>query len=155
MPTAVRIIRTHQVKEGTLGRTACFPARSSIAFTAAVLGRDEDGRPEWNRRMLDLSLRAGFEMRLCRPYPGPDQGLGESGVNPADAVEPVTQIQPRAALEPASGLRTTTLTPTEPYQGSSSETATAPITEPIPEPALEEPTPDPISEPTTGTLEDL
>ena len=33
-----------------------------------VLGRDEEGRTEWNRRMLDFSLRMGFELRLCRPY---------------------------------------------------------------------------------------
>ena len=32
-----------------------------------VLGRDDDGRPEWNSRMLDFALRVGFEMRLCRP----------------------------------------------------------------------------------------
>ena len=35
-------------------------------------------------------------------------------------------------LEPASGLWATTLTPTEPYAGSSSETAADPITEPDP-----------------------
>ena len=45
-----------------------------------VLGRDEDGRPEWNRRMLDLSLRTGFEMRLCRPYRPQTKGKVESGV---------------------------------------------------------------------------
>ena len=38
------------------------------------------GRPEWNRRMLDLSLRAGFEMRLCRPYRAQTNGKVESGV---------------------------------------------------------------------------
>ena len=26
-----------------------------------VLGRDEDGRPEWQRRVLDLSLRVGMQ----------------------------------------------------------------------------------------------
>ena len=45
-----------------------------------VLGRDEEGRPEWNRRMLDLSLRVGFEMRLCRPYRAQTKGKVESGV---------------------------------------------------------------------------
>ena len=45
-----------------------------------VLGRDGDGRPEWNSRMLDLSLRVGFEMRLCRPYRAQTKGKGESGV---------------------------------------------------------------------------
>ena len=33
-----------------------------------TLGRDEEGRTEWNRRMLDFALRLGFEFRLCRPY---------------------------------------------------------------------------------------
>ena len=44
-----------------------------------VRGRDEEGRPEWNRRMLDLSLRAGFEIRLCRPYRAQTNGKVESG----------------------------------------------------------------------------
>ncbi len=33
-----------------------------------TLGRDEEGRTEWNRRMLDFALRLGFESRLCQPY---------------------------------------------------------------------------------------
>ena len=45
-----------------------------------VLGRDGDGRPEWNSRMLDLSLRVGFGMRLCRPYRAQTKGKVESGV---------------------------------------------------------------------------
>ena len=45
-----------------------------------VLGRDDDGRPEWNSRMLDFALRAGFEMRLCRPYRAQTKGKVESGV---------------------------------------------------------------------------
>ncbi|MDE0132013.1 MAG: IS21 family transposase [bacterium] len=45
-----------------------------------VLGRDDAGRPEWNSRMLDLSLRVGFEMRLCRPYRAQTKGKVESGV---------------------------------------------------------------------------
>lgn len=45
-----------------------------------VLGRDSDGRPEWNSRMLDFSLRVGFEMRLCRPYRAQTKGKVESGV---------------------------------------------------------------------------
>ena len=45
-----------------------------------VLGRDADGPPEWNRRMLDFSLRMGFELRLCRPYQAQIKGKVESGV---------------------------------------------------------------------------
>ena len=45
-----------------------------------VLGRDEAGRPEWNRRMLDFSLRVGFELRLCQPYRAQTKGKVESGV---------------------------------------------------------------------------
>ncbi len=45
-----------------------------------VLGRDVDGRPEWNSRMLDFALRVGFEMRLCRPYRAQTKGKVESGV---------------------------------------------------------------------------
>ena len=33
-----------------------------------VLGRDDDGRAQWNGRILDFTRRVGFEMRLCRPY---------------------------------------------------------------------------------------
>lgn len=45
-----------------------------------VLGRDTDGRPEWNRRMLDMSLRMGFELRVCQPYRAQTKGKVESGV---------------------------------------------------------------------------
>ena len=45
-----------------------------------ILGRDQEGRAEWNRRMLDFSLRAGFEMRVCRPYRAQTKGKVESGV---------------------------------------------------------------------------
>ena len=45
-----------------------------------VLGRDGDGRPEWNSRMLDFSLRVGFDLRLCRPYRAQTKGKVESGV---------------------------------------------------------------------------
>ena len=45
-----------------------------------MLGRDDDGRPEWNSRMLDFALRVGFEMRLCRPYRAQTKGKVESGV---------------------------------------------------------------------------
>lgn len=45
-----------------------------------VLGRDADGRPEWNRRMLDMSLRMGFELRVCQPYRAQTKGKVESGV---------------------------------------------------------------------------
>ena len=33
-----------------------------------ILGPDEEGRAEWNQRMLDFALRVGFEIRLCQPY---------------------------------------------------------------------------------------
>ena len=45
-----------------------------------TLGRDEEGRTEWNRRMLDFSLRLGFELKLCRPYRAQTKGKVESGV---------------------------------------------------------------------------
>ena len=45
-----------------------------------VLGRDDDGRAQWNSRMLDFARRVGFEMRLCRPYRAQTKGKVESGV---------------------------------------------------------------------------
>ena len=45
-----------------------------------TLGRDEEGRTEWNRRMLDFALRLGFESRLCQPYRAQTKGKVESGV---------------------------------------------------------------------------
>ena len=36
-----------------------------------TLGKDEAKRPIWNQRMLDFSLRVGFEARLCREYRPP------------------------------------------------------------------------------------
>ena len=45
-----------------------------------TLGRDEEKRPVWNERMLDFSLRVGFELRLCRPYRAQSKGKVESGV---------------------------------------------------------------------------
>ena len=45
-----------------------------------TLGRDEDGRIEWNRRMLDFALRLGFELKLCQPYRAQTKGKVESGV---------------------------------------------------------------------------
>ena len=45
-----------------------------------VLGRDDDGRAQWNDRMLDFARRVGFEMRLCRPYRAQTKGKVESGV---------------------------------------------------------------------------
>ena len=44
-----------------------------------TLGRDEEKRPVWNERMLDFSLRVGFELRLCRPYRAQTKGKVESG----------------------------------------------------------------------------
>ena len=45
-----------------------------------TLGRDQEGRTEWNRRMLDFALRVGFELRLCQPYRAQTKGKVESGV---------------------------------------------------------------------------
>ena len=45
-----------------------------------VLGRDNNGRPEWNQRFLDFALRIGFDIRLCRPYRPQTKGRVESGV---------------------------------------------------------------------------
>lgn len=45
-----------------------------------VLGRDDNGRPEWNQRFLDFSLRVGFDIRLCKPYRAQTKGRVESGV---------------------------------------------------------------------------
>ena len=45
-----------------------------------TLGRDEEKRPIWNRRMLDFALRVGFEIRLCQPYRAQTKGKVESGV---------------------------------------------------------------------------
>ena len=45
-----------------------------------TLGRDGEGRTEWNRRMLDFSLRLGFELKLCQPYRAQTKGKVESGV---------------------------------------------------------------------------
>ena len=45
-----------------------------------TLGRDEEGRIDWNQRMLDFSLRLGFELKLCQPYRAQTKGKVESGV---------------------------------------------------------------------------
>ena len=45
-----------------------------------TLGRDEEGRIDWNRRMLDFALRLGFELKLCQPYRAQTKGKVESGV---------------------------------------------------------------------------
>ena len=45
-----------------------------------TLGRDDEGRTQWNRRMLDFALRLGFELRLCQPYRPQTKGKVESGV---------------------------------------------------------------------------
>lgn len=45
-----------------------------------VLGRDEAGQPVWNLRFLDFARRAGFTVRLCRPYRARTKGRVESGV---------------------------------------------------------------------------
>ena len=45
-----------------------------------TLGRDEEGRTEWNRRMLDFALRLGFDLKLCQPYRAQTKGKVESVV---------------------------------------------------------------------------
>lgn len=45
-----------------------------------VLGRDAGGDPEWNRRMLDFSLRLGFKPQLCRPYRAQTKGKVERAI---------------------------------------------------------------------------
>ena len=45
-----------------------------------TLGRDEEKRPVWNRRMLDFALRVGFEARLRQPYRAQTKGKVENGV---------------------------------------------------------------------------
>ena len=45
-----------------------------------TLGRDEEARTEWNRRMLDFALRLGFDLKLCQPYRAQTKGKVESGV---------------------------------------------------------------------------
>ena len=45
-----------------------------------TLGRDEEKRPVWDRRMLDFSLRAGFEAGLCQPCRAQTKGKVENGV---------------------------------------------------------------------------
>ena len=45
-----------------------------------TLTRNQDGRVEWNLRMLDFALRVGFEMWLCQPYRAQTKGKVESGV---------------------------------------------------------------------------
>ena len=56
--------------------------RSCLYDNAKVvtLGKDEEGRTQWNRRMLDFVLRLGFVLRLCRPYRAQTKGKVESGV---------------------------------------------------------------------------
>ena len=45
-----------------------------------VLGRDANGDPEWNRRMLDFSLRLGFKPQLCKPYRAQTKGKVENAI---------------------------------------------------------------------------
>ena len=46
-----------------------------------TLGRDEEGRTEWNQRMLGFAQRLGFESAsLCQPYRAQTKGKVESGV---------------------------------------------------------------------------
>ena len=45
-----------------------------------VIERDDEGRHEWNSRMLDFARRVGFDLRLCRPYRAQTKGKVESGV---------------------------------------------------------------------------
>ena len=69
----------------TLGwsRACCVEmARRCLYDNAKVitLGRDEEKRPVWDRRMLDFALRAGFEAGLCQPYRAQTKGKVENGV---------------------------------------------------------------------------
>ncbi len=45
-----------------------------------VQGRDREGKPVWNERFLDFSLRLGFDAQLCRVYRAQTKGRVESGV---------------------------------------------------------------------------
>jgi transposase len=45
-----------------------------------VLGREDDGKPRWNPRLLDFALRVGFDTRLCQPYRPQTKGKVESGI---------------------------------------------------------------------------
>ena len=45
-----------------------------------TLGRDLDGRIDWNQRMLDFALWLGFELKLCQPYRAQTKGKVERGV---------------------------------------------------------------------------
>ena len=71
-----------------------------------TLGRDEEKRPVWNDRMLDFSLRVGFELGLCQSLPGPDQGkCGERGeVRPAQHVAEHTLHRRRRPQPPGTGV---------------------------------------------------
>ena len=69
-----------QVGWGSFAYTGEDGRKRRLWAFVMVLGRDEEGRPEWNLRMLDLSFRVGFEMRLCRPYRAQTKGKVESEV---------------------------------------------------------------------------
>jgi transposase len=45
-----------------------------------VLERKSDGEPAFNERFLDMSLRLGFSIKLCKPYRAQTKGRVESGV---------------------------------------------------------------------------
>ena len=47
---------------------------------AVILGHDAEGRRELNPRMLDLSRRLGFEIKLCRPYRPQTKGKVERSI---------------------------------------------------------------------------
>ena len=71
-------IRCHINAFGYLGG---IPRRCLYDNAKVVtLGRDEEGRIDWNRRMLDFALRLGFELKLCQPYRAQTKGKVESGV---------------------------------------------------------------------------
>lgn len=44
------------------------------------LGRDTDGRPVFNSRLLDFALVVGFHPRLCRPYRAQTKGRVERAI---------------------------------------------------------------------------
>ena len=69
-----------------------------------TLGRDEERRPVWNRRMLDFAARLGFEIRLCRPYRAQTKGKVESGVKYVrQNMWPSTRFTDDAGLKPSGG----------------------------------------------------
>lgn len=47
---------------------------------AVVLGRDEEGKPQFNTRFVDFALTLGFRPRVCKPYRAQTKGRVERTV---------------------------------------------------------------------------